>query len=48
VGLLALPAWAAVVGFPIIKIIHEKYSNLIPVDEFKYLNPPVLAVFDKN
>lgn len=46
VGLLALPAWLIVIADPLVKIIHSVKPNLVPVEEFKLVNPPVLAVFD--
>lgn len=45
VGLAALPAWAIVIADPIVKLIHTKKPEWIPVDDFSWFNPPVLAVF---
>lgn len=45
VGLAALPAWLVAVADPLVKLIHAKKPEFIPVDEFKLINPPVLAVF---
>ncbi len=45
VGLAALPAWAIVIADPIVKLIHTKRPEWIPVDNFSWFNPPVLAVF---
>ena len=45
VGLAALPAWLVVIADPLVKLIHVKRPDLVPVDEFKLINPPVLAVF---
>ena len=45
IGLAALPAWAIVVADPLVKVLHAKRPDLVPVDNFKYFNPPVLAIF---
>lgn len=44
VGLIALPAWLIVISDPILKLIHTKRPEWIPVDDFRWFNPPVLAV----
>ena len=46
VGLLALPAWLAVLADPIIHVVWKMKPELIPVDHFKLINPPVLALFN--
>ena len=45
VGIAALPAWLIVVADPLVKILHSMKPEWIPVDEFKLINPPVLALF---
>ena len=45
IGLAALPAWMVVVADPFVKVLHAKRPDLVPVDEFKLINPPVLAIF---
>ena len=45
VGLAALPAWLVVIADPLVKIIHSKKPEWVPVEEFKFINPPVLAIF---
>jgi ankyrin repeat protein len=45
IGLAALPAWMVVVADPLVKLLHSKRPDMVPVDEFKWINPPVLAVF---
>lgn len=45
VGLAALPAWMIVIADPLVKMLHAKRPDLVPVESFKYFNPPVLAIF---
>lgn len=45
VGLAALPAWMVVIADPFVKLIHSNKPEWVPVDEFNFINPPVLAVF---
>ena len=45
VGLLALPAWLVVIGDPVVWILHGTKPEWVPVDDFRLVNPPVLAVF---
>jgi cytochrome c-type biogenesis protein CcmH/NrfG len=45
IGLAALPAWMVVVADPLVKLLHMKTPGLVPVEEFNWINPPVLAVF---
>ena len=45
VGLAALPAWLVVIADPLVKIIHSYKPEWVPVEEFKLINPPVLAIF---
>lgn len=47
VGLAALPAWAVVIADPIVKLLHYRKPEWVPVEEFKLINPPVLAVFGR-
>lgn len=43
VGLLTYPAWLLCIGDPVVKILHTKRPDLIPLDEFKFLlNHPVI------
>lgn len=50
VGLLALPAWLVVIGDPAVHMLWKIKPEWIPVDQFKLINPPVLAIFtiDEN
>lgn len=45
VGLAALPAWLVVIADPLVKILHSKKPEWVPVEEFKFINPPVLTIF---
>ena len=48
VGLAALPAWLVVIADPFVKLLHSKKPEWVPVAEFKFINPPVLAVFGQD
>jgi Tfp pilus assembly protein PilF len=48
IGLVAIPAWLVVVADPFVKLLHTIRPNLVPIDEFKLINPPVLAIFQTN
>ena len=45
IGLLSLPAWLVVVGDPLVHLIWRFKPEWVPVEQFKLINAPVLAVF---
>jgi hypothetical protein len=45
VGFAALPAWLVVIADPLVKVLHSVKPEWVPVERFKFVNPPVLAIF---
>ena len=45
IGLLALPAYLIAVGDPVVRGLWMKWPKVVPVQNFKWFNPPFLGVF---
>jgi len=45
IGLLSLPAWLVVIGDPLVYLLCKFKPEWVPVEDFKFINAPVLAVF---
>lgn len=45
IGLLTYPAWLVCIGDPLVKFIHTKRPDLIPLEEFKFIgNMPMITL----